>query len=69
LLKVGSARDTLVSKNMILRKTRLKFKVLKNGNLLFNQRYLDHIIDLPNEDSLLKILIKKKKNLQDIIIP
>jgi len=69
LLKVGSARDTLVSKNMILRKTRLKFKVLKNGNLLFNRRYLDHIIDLPNEDSLLKILIKKKKNLQDIIIP
>jgi len=58
---------------MILRKMRLKFQVLKNhGNLLFtfNRRCLDHTIDFPNKDPLLKILIKKKKkNLQGVITP
>jgi len=35
-LKIRGARGTPVSKNMVLKKTRLKFQLLKNyGNLLF----------------------------------
>jgi len=70
-LKIGGARGTPVSKNLILRKTRLKFQVLKNhGNLLFtfNRRCLGYTIDFPNEDQGSKIEDWKSK-IYKVLLP